>query len=217
MLNLKRRAIKKIIVTTFVLFILLTIYLIPSNNKEENNYKYINIQDISVYLLNKNDQLTKVDFKIKDDTKENTIKAIIKKLTISNDGKMLRPHIVEKIENSNTGEITYERQIEESEQLVSDTTLKKIKEFEDAGYDVDGAFMELTRDLSTERSLARSELSRCVQDNKSEQNLCRLCMYHDYDGDDEVYQCTDDDCNPLLINSIIFIIKFSLSADFSLA
>ena len=47
---------------------------------------------------------------------------------ISNNGKMLKPHIVEKIENSDTGETTYERQIEESEKLVSDQTLSKIKE-----------------------------------------------------------------------------------------
>lgn len=36
-----------------------------------------------------------------------------------------------------------------------DSTIKKIKEFEEDGYDVDGAFMELTRDLSTERSMMR--------------------------------------------------------------
>ena len=47
---------------------------------------------------------------------------------ISNNGKMLKPHIVEKIENPNTGEITYERQIEESESLINNDTLKKIKE-----------------------------------------------------------------------------------------
>jgi penicillin-binding protein 2B len=47
---------------------------------------------------------------------------------ISNNGKMLKPHIVEKIENSNTGEITYERQKEETEKLVNDETLKKIKQ-----------------------------------------------------------------------------------------
>lgn len=47
---------------------------------------------------------------------------------IANDGKMLKPHIVEKIENSNTGATTYERQLEESETLVSEDTIKKIKE-----------------------------------------------------------------------------------------
>ena len=47
---------------------------------------------------------------------------------ISNDGKMLKPHIVERIDNSNTGETTYERQIEESERLVSTETVTKIKQ-----------------------------------------------------------------------------------------
>lgn len=47
---------------------------------------------------------------------------------ISNNGKKLKPHIVEKIENADTGETTYERQIEESEKLVNDQTLSKIKE-----------------------------------------------------------------------------------------
>ena len=47
---------------------------------------------------------------------------------LSNDGKILKPHIVEKIVDSNTGKTTYERQIEETEKLVSDETIKKIKQ-----------------------------------------------------------------------------------------
>ncbi len=47
---------------------------------------------------------------------------------ISNNGYMLKPHIVEKIINTNNNETIYERQIETSEKLVSDETLKKIKE-----------------------------------------------------------------------------------------
>lgn len=86
MLNLKRKAIKKIIVTTFVLFILLTMYLIPTKEEStEQEYKYVDAQDISIYLLNKNEQLTKIDFKIKDEPLIDTVKTIIKKLTISND------------------------------------------------------------------------------------------------------------------------------------
>lgn len=46
---------------------------------------------------------------------------------ISNNGKMLKPHIVKEIEDPNTSKITYERQIEETEKLVSDDTLNKIK------------------------------------------------------------------------------------------
>ena len=47
---------------------------------------------------------------------------------ISNNGYMLKPHIVGKIINTNNNETVYERQIETSEKLVSDETLKKIKE-----------------------------------------------------------------------------------------
>lgn len=47
---------------------------------------------------------------------------------IANNGKMLKPHIVDKIENPNTGETEYERTIEESENLVSQETVNKIKE-----------------------------------------------------------------------------------------
>lgn len=85
---LKRKALRKIFVTTFVLFILLTIYLIPVNKKENSNnivYKYSNFEEVSVYLLNNNLQLTKVNLKIGSDSLDDTVKSIIKKLTVSND------------------------------------------------------------------------------------------------------------------------------------
>ena len=47
---------------------------------------------------------------------------------ISNNGKMLTPHIVSQIVNPNTGETYYERTVEESEQLIQTTTVQKIKE-----------------------------------------------------------------------------------------
>lgn len=47
---------------------------------------------------------------------------------IANDGKMLKPHIVNKIVDPNTSNIVYERKIEESEQLVSKETAQKMKE-----------------------------------------------------------------------------------------
>ena len=46
---------------------------------------------------------------------------------IANDGKMLKPHIVKKIINSNTNEIYYESKKEESEQLVSLDTVNKMR------------------------------------------------------------------------------------------
>ena len=47
---------------------------------------------------------------------------------IANDGKMLTPHIVQKIVNPNTGKTTYKRKVEESGQIVSQNTVNKIKD-----------------------------------------------------------------------------------------
>ncbi len=47
---------------------------------------------------------------------------------ISNNGKMLKPHLISKIVNPNTGETVYERKIEESEQIIKTSTVNKMKE-----------------------------------------------------------------------------------------
>jgi len=47
---------------------------------------------------------------------------------ISNNGKMLKPHIVKKIVNPNTNKVYYESKKEESEQLVSNQTILKMKD-----------------------------------------------------------------------------------------
>lgn len=47
---------------------------------------------------------------------------------IANDGKMIKPKIIEKIVDANTGKLAYTYELEESEQLVSLDTVAKIKE-----------------------------------------------------------------------------------------
>lgn len=47
---------------------------------------------------------------------------------IANDGKMIRPHIVDKIVDPNNNEIVYESLVEETNQIVSTETINKIKE-----------------------------------------------------------------------------------------
>ena len=47
---------------------------------------------------------------------------------IANDGKMLTPHIVQKIVNPNTGKTTYKREVKESKQIVSQATVNKMKD-----------------------------------------------------------------------------------------
>ncbi len=45
---------------------------------------------------------------------------------ISNDGKMLTPQIIDKVEDPNTGELTYEFEKKESEQIISQSTVDDI-------------------------------------------------------------------------------------------
>lgn len=53
----------------------------------------------------------------------------LKALTlISNNGKALTPHIVSKIVNPNTNETTYKRKVEQSERVVSQSTINTIKD-----------------------------------------------------------------------------------------
>lgn len=47
---------------------------------------------------------------------------------IANNGKMLKPHIIDKIINPNTNEVVYESLVEESDQIVSQKTVNKIKD-----------------------------------------------------------------------------------------
>lgn len=47
---------------------------------------------------------------------------------LSNNGKMLKPHIVDKIVDPNTKKVTYKAKQEESEQLVKQSTVDKMKE-----------------------------------------------------------------------------------------
>jgi len=86
-----KKAIRKIIITTFTIFVVLTIYLIPTKAKKDNKeYHFIDTRDISVYLVNDYDQLTKVDFKLPKSKLESVVESIINKLTVSNDATIPR-------------------------------------------------------------------------------------------------------------------------------
>ncbi len=47
---------------------------------------------------------------------------------IANQGRMLKPHIIDKIIDPNTKEVTYQSKVEKSEQIVTQTTVNKMKE-----------------------------------------------------------------------------------------
>jgi Sporulation and spore germination. len=89
---LKRKALNKILFTTFTLFIILTIYMIPDKDEVENKLnplitvEYKNSDYGNVYLLNEASQLVKVNLLIKNNSKDlnEKIKVIIESLIISN-------------------------------------------------------------------------------------------------------------------------------------
>ena len=47
---------------------------------------------------------------------------------ISNNGKMLKPHVVSKIYDNDSNSVVYQREVEESEQLIRDDTVAKMRE-----------------------------------------------------------------------------------------
>ena len=87
---LKRKAIRKIFITTLSMLIILTIYTIPTTNKPNVLRTSLEIEDITnlstdkIYLLNKNNYLVKTDVFIDSNKLETKIKRIIEYLTINN-------------------------------------------------------------------------------------------------------------------------------------
>lgn len=84
---LKKKAIRKIIITTSSLFILLMVYLIPSTPKEEVTPASLEIEYLSglgnnnIYLLNENNFLVKNSIILTGESLKNKIKNILEELT----------------------------------------------------------------------------------------------------------------------------------------
>ncbi len=88
---LKRKALRKIFITTLSMLIILTIYTIPTTQKPKVLRTNLEIEDITnlstdkIYLLNKDNYLVKTDVFIDSTKIENKIKKVIEYLTINND------------------------------------------------------------------------------------------------------------------------------------
>ena len=87
---LKRKAIRKIFITTLSMLIILTVYTIPTIQKPNVLRTNLEIEDITnlstdkIYLLNKDNYLVKTDVFIDTNKLENKIKRIIEYITINN-------------------------------------------------------------------------------------------------------------------------------------
>ena len=88
---LRKKALRKIFITTMSLFIIMTIYLIPLTEKTlETNLEFEYITDLansSIYLLDDNNYLVKTKVLLDNEKIEDNIKSIINNLTITNESK----------------------------------------------------------------------------------------------------------------------------------
>ena len=88
---IRKKALRKIFITTVSLFIIMTIYLIPLTEKTlETNleFEYVtNLANSSIYLLDENNYLVKTKVLLDEDTLEDNIKNTISNLTISSNSK----------------------------------------------------------------------------------------------------------------------------------
>lgn len=88
---LKKKALRKIFITTLSMLIILTIYTIPTTSKPKVLRTNLEIEDITnlktdkIYLLNKYNYLVKTDVFIDSNKLDNKIRSIINYLTINND------------------------------------------------------------------------------------------------------------------------------------
>ncbi len=88
---LRKKALRKIFITTMSVFIIMTIYLIPLTEKTlETNLEFEYITDLansSIYLLDENNYLVKTKILLDSEKTEDKIKSIISNLTISSNTK----------------------------------------------------------------------------------------------------------------------------------
>ncbi len=88
---LKTKALRKILVATASLFIIMTIYLIPTTEKTINTnleFEYItNLANSSIYLLDSNKHLVKTKILLDNDDLILDIKSVINNLTLNSNSK----------------------------------------------------------------------------------------------------------------------------------
>ena len=91
---LKKRALRKIFITTLTAFILLVVYSIPNMYQEDTLKTNLEVEYITgigtntIYLLDRDNYLVKTNILLDSTNKEEQIKLILKNLTKSNNDKI---------------------------------------------------------------------------------------------------------------------------------
>ena len=91
---LKKKALRKIFVTTLTAFVLLVVYSIPNLYQDDALKTNLEVEYITgigtnnIYLLDSNDYLVKTKILLDSTSKEEQVKKLIKNLTINNNSKL---------------------------------------------------------------------------------------------------------------------------------
>ena len=90
---LKKKALRKIFITTLTAFVLLVVYSIPSLYQDDTLKTNLEVEYITgigtnnIYLLDKNDYLVKTKILLDSNSKEEQVKKLIRNLTINDNSK----------------------------------------------------------------------------------------------------------------------------------
>ena len=202
---LKKRALRKIFITTLTAFILLVLYSIPNINKDEEVLKtnleveYITgIGTNNIYLLDKNNYLVKTKILLDTSDKKEQIKLLLKNLTKNSNSKFPEGLTAPIPENTKVLSINYDEEyvsIDFNSKLLKLDDILKERMIESIVYsimdlgNVKGVIISVNDEVieGYEKVLDKSIGINKKYDIKSRENINKVVVYYLEDINDNKY------------------------------
>lgn len=202
---LKKRALRKIFITTLTAFILLVLYSIPNINKDEEVLKtnleveYITgIGTNNIYLLDKNNYLVKTKILLDTSDKKEQIKLLLKNLTKNSNSKFPEGLTAPIPENTKVLSINYDEEyvsIDFNSKLLKLDDLLKERMIESIVYsimdlgNIKGVIISVNDEVieGYEKVLDKSIGINKKYDIKSRENINKVVVYYLEDINDNKY------------------------------
>ena len=202
---LKKRALRKIFITTLTAFILLVLYSIPNINKDEAVLKtnleveYITgIGTNNIYLLDKNNYLVKTKILLDTSDKKEQIKLLLKNLTKNSNSKFPEGLTAPIPENTKVLSINYDEEyvsIDFNSKLLKLDNILKERMIESIVYsimdlgNIKGVIISVNDEVieGYEKVLDKSIGINKKYDIKSRENINKVVVYYLEDINDNKY------------------------------
>lgn len=202
---LKKRALRKIFITTLTAFILLVLYSIPNINKDEEVLKtnleveYITgIGTNNIYLLDKNNYLVKTKILLDTSDKKEQIKLLLKNLTKNSNSKFPEGLTAPIPENTKVLSINYDEEyvsIDFNSKLLKLDDILKERMIESIVYsimdlgNIKGVIISVNDEVieGYEKVLDKSIGINKKYDIKSRENINKVVVYYLEDINDNKY------------------------------